>query len=196
MEDLVSILRLNEDGTDKAPKVEELMCTLRSLQKGESNLDIEISELTCTCDSLQEELHTLEIKVHQLEEIHKQKEELFKTIEFQCEETGQDCAKQMNLSKLHCDVLEQYKCEIQELHLKLQKQRVKLENQLLDLIEQHKFLESMFSLKNLPNEIKRAETTNNQLLSVEQAKIARLCQLNEELEQVKQLEATAKTQEE
>lgn len=31
---------------------------------------------------------------------------------------------------------------------------------------------------------------------IEQAKIAQLCQLNEELEQVKQLEATAKTLEE
>lgn len=80
--------------------------------------------------------------------------------------------RQMKQSKFYCDALEQYKCEIQEFRLKLQKQRyqncygldlqmqlynvtilwicnafvcrVKLENQLLDLMEQHKILESMF----------------------------------------------------
>lgn len=31
--------------------------------------------------------------------------------------------RQMKQSKFHCDALEQYKCEIQEFRLKLQKQR-------------------------------------------------------------------------
>uniref|UniRef100_A0AAQ4PAY6 Uncharacterized protein n=1 Tax=Gasterosteus aculeatus aculeatus TaxID=481459 RepID=A0AAQ4PAY6_GASAC len=77
--------------------------------------------------------------------------------------------------------LDKYRCEIQELTLKHRKQRMKFENQLFQLIEQHKNLHSLYTPERLPEEIASAENTKSQLLLAEQMKLAQLHRLNEEL---------------
>uniref|UniRef100_A0A8C2WDR5 Uncharacterized protein n=1 Tax=Cyclopterus lumpus TaxID=8103 RepID=A0A8C2WDR5_CYCLU len=82
------------------------------------------------------------------------------------------------------ELLEQYRCEIQELKLKHRKQRMKFENQLHQLIEQHKNLHSVFTPEMLPDEIESAENITRQLLSAEQMKLAQLHRLYEELDEI------------
>uniref|UniRef100_A0A3B4XWQ0 Uncharacterized protein n=1 Tax=Seriola lalandi dorsalis TaxID=1841481 RepID=A0A3B4XWQ0_SERLL len=73
--------------------------------------------------------------------------------------------RQLKQNEQSEELLEQYRCEIQEFKLKQRKQRMKFENQLHQLIEQHKNLHSMFTPERLPDEIERAENTKCQLLS-------------------------------
>uniref|UniRef100_A0A3P8SZ17 Uncharacterized protein n=1 Tax=Amphiprion percula TaxID=161767 RepID=A0A3P8SZ17_AMPPE len=63
------------------------------------------------------------------------------------------------------ELLEQHRCEIQELKLKHRKQRMRFENQLHQLIEQHKNLHSVFTPERLPDEIETATNAKGQLLS-------------------------------
>ncbi|XP_053302111.1 uncharacterized protein si:ch211-199g17.9 isoform X2 [Pleuronectes platessa] len=169
LEDMVNVTPPKTGEEPQEPKMEQLMSKLRRLQQ-------------------------VQTEAYQLEGIHKEKEELCRKLQFQCEESEQDSVRQLNQNKKSEELLEQYRCEIQEFKLKLRKQRMKFEKQLHQLIEQHKNLHSIFSPERLPDEIQSIESTKSQLISAEQLKLAQLFHLEEELEDVrkqKQLGATA-----
>ncbi|XP_060916510.1 uncharacterized protein si:ch211-199g17.9 isoform X3 [Labrus mixtus] len=126
-------------------------------------LEEEIKMTKSVSDSLQKELATLQSEAYQLEGIHKEKEELCRKLQFQCDESVQDSAS------------------------------MKFENQLQLLIEQHKNLHSVFSLERLPGEIESAEKTKSQLLSAEQMKLDQLHSLEEQLEEAKELKQPGST---
>ncbi|XP_068189774.1 synaptonemal complex central element protein 1 [Antennarius striatus] len=174
---------------------------LKSYQfvSGKSELEEEIKRIKCVSESLQKELATLKDEASQLDGIHREKEELCRKLQFQCEESEKISIRELKQNKECDEVLEQYRCEIQELNFKHRKQRMKFENQLHQLIDQHKNLHSIFTLRRLPDEIESAENTKRQLLSAEQLKLAQLQGLSEELQKVKMraavVEAAAETQE-
>uniref|UniRef100_A0A665U177 Uncharacterized protein n=1 Tax=Echeneis naucrates TaxID=173247 RepID=A0A665U177_ECHNA len=87
-----------------------------------------------------------------------------KSIFFCTEELYMSC-RQLKQNDKSEELLKQYRYEIQEFILKHRKQRMKFENQLLQLIEQHKKLHSVFTPEKLPEEIENAEQTKWQLLS-------------------------------
>ncbi|XP_063754605.1 synaptonemal complex central element protein 1 isoform X2 [Eleginops maclovinus] len=171
-------------GDMQEPKVEQLMGKLRRLQQGKRILEEEIKEVKGVSDSLQKELASLQTEVYQLEGFLQEKAETCRKLQFQCAECEQDSVRQLNQNQKSEELLEQYRCEIQEFKLKHRKQRMKFENQLLQLIEQHKNLHSVFSPERLPDEIKSAENTISQLLAAEQMKLAQLHGLQEELEEM------------
>uniref|UniRef100_A0A8C4HI23 Synaptonemal complex central element protein 1 n=1 Tax=Dicentrarchus labrax TaxID=13489 RepID=A0A8C4HI23_DICLA len=187
IEELINVTALKGGGDMQELKVEQVMSKLRRLQQGKSILEEEIKEIKSVSDSLQKELSTLQTEAYRLEGIHKEKEELCMKLQFQCEESEHDSDRQLKQNKKSDELLEQHKCEIQEFKLKHRKQRMKFENQLNQLIDQHKNLHSVFTPERLPDEIEAAENTNTQLLSAEQMKLAQLHRLSEELEEVKTL---------
>ncbi|XP_041822983.1 uncharacterized protein si:ch211-199g17.9 isoform X2 [Melanotaenia boesemani] len=161
------------------------MGKLRRLQQDKKNLAEEIKEIKSVHGSLEEELSALQAETCQLEGIYKEKEELCRKLQLQCEESEQDSARQLKQNKTSEELLEKYKCEIQELKLKHRKQRIRFENQLQQVIEQHKKLHSVFAPERLPDELEHAENTKSQLLAAEQVKLAQLHKLDEELENAK-----------
>ncbi|XP_040909204.1 centrosomal protein of 63 kDa [Toxotes jaculatrix] len=164
------------------------------LQQDKRALEEEMKELKSDSDSLQKNLETLHTEAFQLEGIHREKEEMCRKLQFQFEESVQGFVRQLNQNKKSEELLEQYRCEIQEFKLKHRKQQMKFENQLHQLIEQHKNLHSIFTPERLPDEIESAEKTKSQLLSAEQLKLAQLQRLDEELGDMrkqKQLGTTA-----
>uniref|UniRef100_A0A3B3TWC7 Uncharacterized protein n=1 Tax=Poecilia latipinna TaxID=48699 RepID=A0A3B3TWC7_9TELE len=106
-------------------------------------------------------------------------------LQLQCEDSEQDLNKQLKQNKTNEELLERYRCEIEEVKLKHRKLRLRFENQLLQLIEQHKQLDYAFNPKRLPDELKKAEDIKHQLSSAEQVKLAQLHKLDEELEEAK-----------
>ncbi|KAK5613758.1 hypothetical protein CRENBAI_016650 [Crenichthys baileyi] len=176
------------------PKVEQVMGKLRMLQQEKRLLEEEVRNIQSVSDNLQKELVILLTSVNEIEGIHKDKEGACRKLQWQCEESERDFDRQLNQNKTSEELLEQYRCEIQEVKLKHRKLRMRFENQLLQLIEQHKQLDFVFNPKRLPNELKKAENIKHQLLSAEQVKLAQLHKLDEELEELKkqkQLETTA-----
>ncbi|KAK0138593.1 Synaptonemal complex central element protein 1 [Merluccius polli] len=88
---------------------------------------------------------------------------------------------QLQLNKQSEEMLDQYRCQIQELKLKHRKLRMKFENQLHQLIEQHKNLLAIFAPERLPSEIESAENSKSQLVATELLKMAQLRILEEEV---------------
>ncbi|XP_056277002.1 synaptonemal complex central element protein 1, partial [Pseudoliparis swirei] len=162
----------------------QVIASALCLAAGKRALEEEIKEIKSSSDVLQKELITLQVEVYKLEGQQKEKEELCRKLQFQCEESEHDAVRHLKQNKNSEQLLEQHKCEIQELKLKHRKQRMKFENQLHQLIEQHKNLHSVFSPEMLPGEIESAENTKSQLLSAEQMKLAQLHRLYEELDEM------------
>uniref|UniRef100_A0A669E2P8 Uncharacterized protein n=1 Tax=Oreochromis niloticus TaxID=8128 RepID=A0A669E2P8_ORENI len=110
------------------------------------------------------------------------------------------CFRQLQLNKKSEQLLEQYRYEIQDLKLKHRKLRMRFENQLHQLIDQHKNLHYVFTPERLPDELKSVENTKSQLLAAEKLKLTQLHNLDEELEEMKNQKqaqaAAAETQEE
>ncbi|XP_030002586.1 synaptonemal complex central element protein 1 [Sphaeramia orbicularis] len=186
MGEMLNIAPLRGGGDMCEPVVEQLTVKLKRLQQDKKALEEDIQRIKSVSDSLQKELATVQSEYYQLEGIHKEKEELFRKLQFQCEESEQESARLLNLIKKGEELLEQCKCEIQEFKLKHRKLRMKFENQLYQLIEQQKSLHSVFTPQRLAAEIEGAENTKNQLLSAEKLKLAQLWSLEEELDKVKQ----------
>ncbi|CAB1350626.1 unnamed protein product, partial [Coregonus sp. 'balchen'] len=154
---------------DVEPKVEQLMNKLKNLQQGKRATEEEVKEAHSLRDSLQEELDALQTEAYQLEGVHKEKEELCRVLQFQCEEMEQDSTRQQQLNRKSEDLIEQ----------------MKFENQLQQLIEQHKNLHSVFSPDRLPAEIESVENTKSQLLKAEQLKLSQLCHLEASLDEAR-----------
>ncbi|RVE66472.1 hypothetical protein OJAV_G00107870 [Oryzias javanicus] len=164
---------------------DSLIGKLRRLQKGNQALEGEIKELKQTSDSLQNDLEALHTQSCQLEKVYKEKEDMCMKIQFQCDKSEQDFERELKDHKMRKDLLEQYRCEIQEFKLKHRKLRMRFENQLQHLMEKHKKLHCVFAPERLPDELERAENKKTQLLSVEQLKLAQLMKLEEEIEAAK-----------
>nr|XP_046216728.1 synaptonemal complex central element protein 1 [Oncorhynchus gorbuscha] len=175
---------------DVEPKVEQLMNKLKRLQQGKRAIEEEVKEAQSLRDSLQEELDALQTEAYQLEGVHKEKEESCMVLQFQCEEMEQDSTRQQQLNRKSEDLIEQYRCQIQETKLKHRKHRMKFENQLQQLIEQHKNLHSVFSPDRLPAEIESVENAKSQLLKAEQLKLSQLCHLEEALDEARRQTST------
>ncbi|XP_041665230.1 uncharacterized protein si:ch211-199g17.9 isoform X2 [Cheilinus undulatus] len=169
-------------------------------KQGKRVVEDEVTELKSVMESLQKELETLQAEAYQLEGIHKEKEELCTKLQFQCDKSEQDSARQLEQNKKSDELLEEHRCEIQEIKLKQRKQRMKFVNQLLILTDQHKNLFSVFSPVRLPAEIESSENSRSQLLLAEQMKLAQLHSLEEELEEGKKQKqpgtASAETEDE
>ncbi|KAK2830368.1 hypothetical protein Q5P01_018299 [Channa striata] len=200
IDDVINVTSLKGDEEMQEPKVEQFLSKLRRLQQGKRSLEDELREIKSVNKSMQMELGTLQTEAYKLEGIHKEKEEMCRKLQIQCEESEQESSRQLKQNQKSEELLEQYRCEIQEFKLKHRKQRMKFENQLHQLIEQHKNLHSVFTTERLPDEIKSAENMLSQLLSTEQMKLDQLHHLNEELQNVRQEKqqdtVTTETQEE
>ncbi|XP_058474713.1 synaptonemal complex central element protein 1 isoform X2 [Solea solea] len=181
---MLNVTPLEGVGQTQEPNVDQLLTKLRRFQQDKRILEEELEEVKSFSDSLRKELANLQTEAYQLEGIHMEREELCSKLQFQFEDLEQDSARQLNQSKKSQEMMEQYRCEIQEFKLKHRKQRMKFEQQLHQLIEQHKNLHSIFTPERLPIEIETAENRKLQLVSAEQLKLAQLYELKEELEDV------------
>ncbi|CAL8296940.1 unnamed protein product [Lota lota] len=163
------------------PKLEQLMVKLRKLQEDKLAFDGDVTEALSVHDALLDELANLQTEAYQLKGTHQDKKESCRVLQFQCRESEQDSARHLQLNKQSEEMLEQYRCQIQEFKLKHRKLRMKFENQLHQLIEQHKNLLTIFTPERLPSEIESAENSKCQLIATELLKMAQLHILEEEV---------------
>ncbi|XP_067267844.1 synaptonemal complex central element protein 1-like isoform X2 [Chanodichthys erythropterus] len=129
------------------PKPTELLIKLRKLQQAKKSLAEEVKETMIFRCARKEEEDTLTAEALQLEGTLHEKEELNRSLQLKCED------------------------------IQLEAQRMKFENQLQQLMEQHKNLSAVFTPQRLPAEIQSAEYTTEQLLKAEQQKLEQLTKL-------------------
>uniref|UniRef100_A0A8C9S9B6 Uncharacterized protein n=2 Tax=Scleropages formosus TaxID=113540 RepID=A0A8C9S9B6_SCLFO len=103
----------------------------------------------------------------------------YKTLKFAWEDVESDLKRQQQLNSKTKELIQQYTFHIQETKLKHRKLRMKFENQLQQLMDQHKHLASVYSPERLPAEVENAEKANEQLLKAEELKLIHLNHLSE-----------------
>nr|XP_057902569.1 synaptonemal complex central element protein 1 isoform X2 [Doryrhamphus excisus] len=137
------VLKVEGGGCIPEPKIDQLKSKLTSLQRGKRELEQDIDERTSVSESLQKELDTLQTEACQLEKSHQEKEALCRKLQFQCEESEHESFRLAEENRKREELVARHRCEIQELKLKKRKIRVKFENHLHQLMEQHKKLYSV-----------------------------------------------------
>ncbi|XP_075995590.1 synaptonemal complex central element protein 1 [Genypterus blacodes] len=147
-------------------------------------LDKEMKEAMSQNDALQKELEAFQNEELELESIRGEKEDLKRMLQLRYEEAEAEFSRQVQRNGNWRQLLEQHRCEMQELKLKLRKQKMNFENQLQQLTELHKNLYSVFTPEELPAEIRSAEIGIAQLSAAVQLKSAQLDCPDEELDEV------------
>ncbi|KAJ8386272.1 hypothetical protein AAFF_G00174680 [Aldrovandia affinis] len=164
-------------------KMDELLGKIKEMQQAKKDLEEDFKEAQLLRKTLQKELDALNAEKYQIEEIHNEREESYKVLQFKYEELECEAKRLLQLNSKIEALIEQCTFEIQEARLKHRKQRMKFENQLQQLIEQHKNLCSVYSPDRLPSEIENVENAKSQLLKAEQVKLTHLHHLTEETNQ-------------
>ncbi|XP_063041402.1 synaptonemal complex central element protein 1 [Engraulis encrasicolus] len=185
LDDIMKLSLKQDEG--KEPKVEDLAQKLRKLQQAKRALEEELLEAQTLKDNLHHEEENLCAESFQLEVTLKEKEESLRVLQFKCEEMDQDSQRQQQQSKQKEERVEQYRCQIQEATFKHRKTRMKFENQLQQLMGQHKNLFAMFLPERLPAEILTAENTTAQLLKAEKLRMEQLAEQQQDLSDIEKI---------
>ncbi|XP_062869474.1 synaptonemal complex central element protein 1-like isoform X2 [Trichomycterus rosablanca] len=149
--DVEDILRRPQASvSEKEPKIEELLSKLRNLQQAKRVIEEELKEALSLTNTLQDEENALATEVAKLQGILNEKEETCRSLQYKCEDLEQES------------------------------QRMKFENQLQQLIGQHKSLSTVFTTERLPTEVHSAEYTTEQLLKAEHQILEQVAHLQEE----------------
>ncbi|XP_056597058.1 synaptonemal complex central element protein 1 [Triplophysa dalaica] len=155
-------------------KPEDLFIKLRTLQQAKKDLEYEVKETMLLRSAMKEEDDALTTEALQLEGTLNEKEELNRSLLLKCEDLQQETQRQLEQNHQKDELVKQFCCQIQETKLKHRNLRMKFENQLQQLMEQHKNLSTVFAPQRLPAEIQSAEYTTKQLLKAEQQKLEQL----------------------
>ncbi|KTG45683.1 hypothetical protein cypCar_00000658 [Cyprinus carpio] len=165
-------------GRRAEPKPAELLIKLRKLQQAKRHFEDEVKETMLLRGARKEEEDALTAEALQLEGTLDEKEELNRSLQLKCEDLQLEAQRQLEQNHhLKEEALKQYCFQIQETKLKHRKIRMKFENQLQQLMEQHRNLSTVFTPQRLPAEIQSAEYTTEQLLKAEQQKLEQLTKL-------------------
>ncbi|XP_018980301.1 synaptonemal complex central element protein 1-like isoform X2 [Cyprinus carpio] len=175
-------------GRRAEPKPAELLIKLRKLQQAKRHFEDEVKETMLLRGARKEEedacmymlllLPNVTAEALQLEGTLDEKEELNRSLQLKCEDLQLEAQRQLEQNHhLKEEALKQYCFQIQETKLKHRKIRMKFENQLQQLMEQHRNLSTVFTPQRLPAEIQSAEYTTEQLLKAEQQKLEQLTKL-------------------
>ncbi|XP_065147099.1 synaptonemal complex central element protein 1 [Paramisgurnus dabryanus] len=113
---------------------------------------------------MQQEDDILNAEALQLEGTLNEKEESNRSLQLKCEDLKQETQRQLEQNHQKDELVRQYCFQIQETKLKHRKLRMMFENQLQQLMEQHKNLSTVFTPQTLPAEIQSAEYATEQLL--------------------------------
>ncbi|XP_051527433.1 synaptonemal complex central element protein 1 isoform X2 [Myxocyprinus asiaticus] len=159
------------------PKPDELFIELRKLQQAKKDLEDELMETMLLRSTRMEEEDALNAEALHLEGLLNEKEEINRSLQLTCEDFKQKAQRQLEQNHQKEELMNQYCCQIEETKLKHRKIRMKFQNQLLQLMEQHKSLSTVFTPQRLPAEIESAVYTTEQLLKAEQQKLEQLTKL-------------------
>ncbi|KAL4629384.1 synaptonemal complex central element protein 1-like isoform X2 [Arapaima gigas] len=166
-------------GASVEPGLQGLQAKLTELLRGNKALAEELRQARACRDTLEKQHEALCAELYQLQGTRNQREDSCKILRFKCEELESDLKREQQLNSKTKELLQQHTFQIQETELKHRKLRMKFENQLQQLMDQHKHLSSVYSPEGLPAEVENAVKAKVQLLKAEELKLTQLDGLSE-----------------
>ncbi|KAM9775995.1 uncharacterized protein ACBT44_001164 isoform 3-T6 [Syngnathus typhle] len=116
--------------------------TLRVCSQNPTRKDLEtdIMKRKSLIVCLHKDFAARQTEAYQLERTEQEKEELLQKLQLQCEESKHENVRLAERNKKSEDLISQHRSEIWELKLKQRKMKLKFENELHSMMQQHKQL--------------------------------------------------------
>nr|XP_015097394.1 synaptonemal complex central element protein 1 isoform X5 [Vicugna pacos] len=159
---------------ESSQKIEDLMEMVKKLQKAKKKASEELGEARTVWEALQKELDSLNGEKVHLKEILSKKQETLRTLRLHCQEKEAEAQRKQTMLQECKDRISALNSQIEEEKNKQRQLRLDFEEQLEDLMGQHKDLWEFHKPERLALEIGALDSSKEQLLKEEKLVEAKL----------------------
>ncbi|XP_064343881.1 synaptonemal complex central element protein 1 isoform X2 [Camelus dromedarius] len=159
---------------ESSQKIEDLMEMVKKLQKAKKKASEELGEARTVWEALQKELDSLSGEKVHLKEILSKKQETLRTLRLHCQEKEAEAQRKQTMLQECKDRISALNSQIEEEKNKQRQLRLDFEEQLEDLMGQHKDLWEFHKPERLALEIGALDSSKEQLLKEEKLVEAKL----------------------
>ncbi|XP_036907173.1 synaptonemal complex central element protein 1 isoform X2 [Sturnira hondurensis] len=156
------------------PRVEVLINRINEVQQAKKKASEELGEARTVWEALQKELDSLSGEKVRLKETLSKKQETLRTLRLHCQEKESEAQRKQTLLQEYKERISVLNSEIEEEKCKQRQLRLDFEEQLEDLMGQHKDLWEFHRPEQLAREIGTLDSSKEQLLKEEKLVEAKL----------------------
>uniref|UniRef100_A0A8D1EL88 Synaptonemal complex central element protein 1 n=1 Tax=Sus scrofa TaxID=9823 RepID=A0A8D1EL88_PIG len=174
IEDLMEMVKKLQKAGSLEPKVEVLINRINEVQQAKKKASEELGEARTVWETLQKELDSLSGEKVRLKEILSKKQETLRILRLHCQEKESEAQRKQTMLQECKERISALNSQIEEEKNKQRKLRLDFEEQLEDLMGQHKDLWEFHKPEQLALEIDALDSNKEQLLKEEKLVEAKL----------------------
>ncbi|XP_014442741.1 2-oxoglutarate and iron-dependent oxygenase JMJD4 isoform X3 [Tupaia chinensis] len=174
IEDLMEMVKKLQKVGSLEPRVEVLINRINEVQQAKKKASEELGESRTVWEALQKELDSLHGEKVRLKEILNKKQETLRILRLHCQEKESEAQRKHNMLQEYKDRISALNSQIEEEKNKQRQLRLEFEEQLEDLMSQHKDLWEFHRPERLAREICTLDSNKEQLLKEEKLVEAKL----------------------
>ncbi|XP_031317941.1 synaptonemal complex central element protein 1 isoform X4 [Camelus dromedarius] len=174
IEDLMEMVKKLQKAGSLEPRVEVLINRINEVQQAKKKASEELGEARTVWEALQKELDSLSGEKVHLKEILSKKQETLRTLRLHCQEKEAEAQRKQTMLQECKDRISALNSQIEEEKNKQRQLRLDFEEQLEDLMGQHKDLWEFHKPERLALEIGALDSSKEQLLKEEKLVEAKL----------------------
>ncbi|XP_069316880.1 synaptonemal complex central element protein 1 isoform X3 [Eulemur rufifrons] len=174
IEDLMEMVKKLQKAGSLEPRVEVLMNRINEAQQAKKKANAELGEAQTIWEALQEELDSLRGEKVRLKEILNKKQETLRLLRLHCQEKESEAQRKHTVLQECKERISALNSQIEEEKDKQRRLRLDFEEQLEDLMGQHKDLWEFHKPEQLAREICALDSSKEQLLKEEKLVEAKL----------------------
>ncbi|XP_036191661.1 synaptonemal complex central element protein 1 isoform X2 [Myotis myotis] len=174
IENLMDMVKKLQKAGSLEPRVEVLINRINEVQQAKKKASEELGEARTVWETLQKELDSLSGEKVRLKEILSKKQETLRILRLHCQEKESEAQRKQTLLEECKERICALNFQIEEEKSKQRQLRLDFEEQLEELMSQHKDLWEFHSPEQLAQEIGALDSSNEQLLKEEKLVEAKL----------------------
>ncbi|KAM5321893.1 synaptonemal complex central element protein 1 [Glossophaga mutica] len=174
VEDLMEMVKKLQKAGSLEPRVEVLINRINEVQQAKKKASEELGEARTVWEALQKELDSLNGEKVRLKETLSKKQETLRTLRLHCQEKESEAQRKQTLLQEYKERISVLNSEIEEEKRKQRQLRLDFEEQLEELMGQHKDLWEFHRPEQLAQEIGTLDSSKEQLLKEEKLVEAKL----------------------
>ncbi|XP_003803715.1 synaptonemal complex central element protein 1 [Otolemur garnettii] len=174
IEDLMEMVKKLQKAGNLEPRVEVLINQINEVQQAKKKANAELGEARTIWEALQKELDSLRGEKVRLKEILNKKQETLRILQLHCQEKESEAQRKHTMLQECKERISALNTQIEEEKNKQRRLRLDFEEQLEDLMGQHKDLWEFHKPEQLAREMCALESSKEQLLEEEKLVQAKL----------------------
>uniref|UniRef100_A0A2K5QWN1 Synaptonemal complex central element protein 1 n=1 Tax=Cebus imitator TaxID=2715852 RepID=A0A2K5QWN1_CEBIM len=181
IEDLMEMVKRLQKVGSPEPQVEVLINRINEVQQAKKKANEDLGEAQSICEALQKELDSLHGEKVRLKEILSKKQETLRILRLHCQEKESEAQRKHTMLQECKERISALNLQIEEQKEKQRQLRLAFEEQLEDLMGQHKDLWDFHRPERLAREICTLDSSKEELLKEEKLVEAKLEDVKQQL---------------